>query len=87
MKDSLEICRRRYKEMKRETYWNHSQDGYSFALRDSVLHACSQTLSSCADPLLRRQKPARRKKNHSCSFMRVFGKPKDFFFFLALYEV
>lgn len=54
-------------------YWNHLQDGYSFALRDSVLHACcSQTLSSCcaADPLLRRQKkkPARRKKKHSCPF-------------------
>lgn len=66
------------KEMNRETYWNHSQDGYSFALRDSVLHACSPTLSRCADPLLHRQKPARRKKIHSCSLC-VFGKLKGFF--------
>lgn len=75
---------KKVKEMKKETYWNHSQDGYSFALRDNVLHACSPTLLSCADPLLRRQKPARRKKNHSCLFV-VFWKTERLF--LALNEV
>lgn len=63
----------RRKEIKGEgTYWNHSQDDYSSALHDSVLQVWFLTLSSCADRLLRRQKPGQRKKFHSCSCVVVF---------------
>lgn len=57
---------------KERTYWSHSQDDYSFALHDSALHVWFQTLSSCADRLLRRPKPGRRKMIHSCLCLFAF---------------